>query len=341
MQPVKSINSFEPLGPPTRSNLGGANFDRQLAVTQADALLKTTRQYAKWQVIRQNDPTKAKQVAHIILARHAYIEGKLPRDTAGRKHFDRLTQKLLAAGIFLYKSHQFKQPIFNSSSTEKVADKSTQAPSPEITKPVKNTVLQNLRNRYKNTDCLEFLANLLEDNGIAYFGKNGMANRLIGQARSQGKNLNAYLTGEGLTQELSSQPITVSLKKDHKGDFEQVWRQIQPHIQAGSILSFSSKSFGHTGLVDRVDNRWVYFNASGAVGKPETYRVKAEVLKPEVKSWFDRAKKQETFLNITIGAIDPSMAARFQNIPTGIPQMFDQDIDLLASHRVTLPSTAT
>jgi len=338
---VKPIKSFEPSGISMHSNLKGANFDRQLMVTQADTLLKTTRQYAKWQAIRQHDPTKAKQVAQIILERHAFVAGKCPRDAAGRRHFDHLTQKLQAAGIFLYKSHQFKQPIFSSSSTENISDTNTPIRSSEITKPAKNSILQNLRYRYKNRDCLEFLASLLEDNGIAYYGKNGLANQLIAQARTQGKNLNAYLTGEGLTRELSDQPITISLQKDHKGNFEQVWRKIQPHIQAGSILSFSSKSFGHTGLVDRVDNRWVYFNASGAVGKPETYRVKAEDLKPEVKSWFDRARKQATFLNITIGAINPSMAARFHNIPAGNPQMLDNHIDLLASHRVTPSNTAT
>jgi len=341
MLPVKSINSIEPLDLITRSNLKGADFDRQLAVTRADTLLKSTRQYAKWQAIRQNDPAKAERVAQIILERHAYIAGKVPRDTGGRKHFDLLTRKLQAVGIYLYQSHQFKKAIFNPSITENVLVKSTLAPSSELTKPDKTAMLQNLRNRYKNSDCLEFLANLLEDNGIAYYGKNGLANRLIGNARNQGKNLNAYLTGEGLTQELSSQPVTLRLKKDHKENFEGVWRQIQPHIQTGSILSFSSKSFGHTGLVDRVDNRWTYFNASGAVGKPETYRVKAEDLKLEVKNWFDRAKKQETFLDITIGAIDPNMAARFHNLPAGLPQMLGHQIDLLASHRVRPPGTAT
>jgi hypothetical protein len=341
MLQVKPINSFESAGISTRSILNGPNFDRQLAMTRADALLKTTRQYARWQVLQQSDPTKAEQVAQIVLQRHAYIAGKAPRNATGRMHFDQLTHQLRSTGIFLFKSHQFKQPIFNLSKTEHVSDNSTLNRSSQITASVKNTMLQNLRNRYKNSDCLEFLANLLEDNGIAYYGKNGLAHQLIGQARNQGKNLNAYLTGEGLTRELSSQPTTIRLNKDYDGNFEKLWDHIKPHVQAGSILSFSSKNFGHTGLVDRIDNRWVYFNASGSVGKPETYRVKAEDLKPEVKSWFDRAQKQETFLNITIGAIDPSLAAQFQNLPAGDRHISDQPIDLLASHRLVPRSSAT
>jgi len=330
---VKPINSYGASGLTLRPKLDETDFDRQLAVTRADALLQATRQYAKWQALRKNNPTKAEQVAQIIMERHAYIDGKLARNAAGRRHFDQLTQQLQTAGIFLYKSHQFKQPIFDPNSTRYLAEKSIPNESPEATQAGKNAMLQNLRNRYKNSDCLEFLANLLEDNGIAYYGKNGLAHRLIGQARSQGKSLNAYLTGEGLTRVLSRQPITVRLKRDHQETFGQVWDQLEPHIQSGSILSFSSKSFGHTGLVDRVDNRWAYFNASGTVGKPETYRVKAEDLKPEIRSWFERAKKQKTFLNITIGTIDSSLAAQFDNTPQGVRQISDNPIDLLASHR--------
>ncbi len=334
MLQVKPINSFESSGISMRSNRYGSNFDRHLAVTRADALLKTTRQYAKWQTLRQNEPAKAEQVAQIILERHAYIAGKAPRDFAGRKHFDQLTQQLQSVGILLYKSHQFKQPIFSLSSNNDFADQRVPTPSPKITNPDEPAVLKKLRARYNHSDCLEFLANLLEDNGITYYGKNGLANRLMAQARIEGKNLNAYLTGEGLTQELSSQPITIKLSKDYEGSFEQVWGQLKPYIQAGSILSFSSKSFGHTGLVDRVDNRLVYVNASGAAGKPETYQVEAEDLKPEVKSWFERAKKQETFLNITIGAINPRLAARFQTYPGENRQSYNPHLDLLASHRI-------
>jgi len=341
MLSVKSINLFDSSGISLHPDLNGSNFDRQLAITRADALLKTTRQYTKWQTIQQSDPAKAEQLAQIILKRHAYLAGKAPRGTAGRTHFDQLTQQLHASGIYLYKSHQFKQPLFSPSPAQVISNESSPNQSADMNKAGKNAMLQNLQSRYKNRDCLEFLANLLEDNGIAYYGKNGLANQLIGQARTQGKKMNAYLTGEGLTRKLSSRPITVRLEKDYKESFEQVWNRLKPHIRSGSILSFSSKSFGHTGLVDQIDDRWAYFNASGTAGKPETYQVKAEDLKPEVKSWFDRAQKQETFLNITIGAIDPGLAAQFQNLPAETRQISNRPIDLLASHRILHRGTAT
>ena len=337
VNPIKSLSSN---GISVPAQMREANFDKQLAVMQADALLKSTRQYPTWRDIRENDPGKAFQVAQIILERHTFIEGSVRRDAAGRRHFDQLTEHLRAVGIYLYKSHQFKQPIFDLNESTTVskhsADSQPQAPSDSV----KNAMLQNLRNRFKNRDCLEFVANLLEDNGIAYYGKQGLANRLIGQARTQGKKLNAYLTGEGLTRELSNQPVSLTLKRGHVRSFDNVWQQIRPHIKAGSILSFSSKSFGHTGLVDQIDDQWVYFNSSGKIGKPETYQIKAENLELEIKSWFQRAKRQDTFLNITIGSIDSNLAVQFQNATSAPRPALEQSIDLLASHRIGSQSSA-
>ncbi len=332
-----SVNPIKPLatkGISVPPQMHGAQFDKQLAVSQADALLKKTRQYARWQNLRQTDPDKAHKTAQVILERHAFIDGKAPRDAAGRGHFDYLTHKLQAVGIYLYKSHQFKQPIFELKDTvadaSNIGHKRTDPPTDSI----ENTLVQNLRNRFKNSDCLEFLANLLEDNGIAYYGKQGLANRLIGQALNQGKKLNTYLTGEGLTRELSNQPVSLTFKKGHGHSFDNVWQQIRPHIKAGSILSFSSKKFGHTGLVDRIDDRWVYFNSTGALGKPDTYQIKAEELEQEIKSWFQRAKRQDTFLNITVGTIDSNLAARFQDTTMTKRPIPENSINLLASHRI-------
>ena len=195
-------------------------------------------------------------------------------------------------------------------------------------------MVQNLRYCFRNKDCLEFLADLLEENGITYYGKNGVAEALIVKARSEGKNLNAYLTGEGITRKLSSNPVTVEIKKDGSDSFEDVWNRIIPHIQKGTILSFSSQSFGHTGIVDRVGNRWIYFNSSGIPSKPETYKVLAEDLKREIRSWFQRAKSQKTFLHITAGVIDPNLAKRFNNASFEKQHLLVGDIDLLAMHRV-------
>lgn len=331
---IYGINTIESFKIPTRLNGPRSNFAEQLSITKADELLQTTRQHAKWQMIRQNDPTKAVKIARLILERHAFIEGRAPTDETGRKQFDRLTDRLKTEGIYLYKSHQFKNPIFEMCNAGRIRNKPESNPINNAPDVKDNAMVQNIRYRFRNKDCLEFLADLLEENGIAYYGKNGVADTLIVKARNEGKNLNVYLTGEGLTRKLSSNPVTVQIKKGGGDSFEDIWNRIIPHIQKGTILSFSSQSFGHTGIVDRVGNRWAYFNSSGTPGKPETYKVLAEDLKLEIRSWFQRAKRQKTFLNITVGAIDPNLAARFNTASLKTQRPPGGDIDLLALHRV-------
>ena len=331
---IDAIRSFESLKIPTPFNSSGSNFAEQLSVTKADKLLQTTRQYAKWRMIRQNDPSKVVKIARLILERHAFIEGGKPTDEMGRNQFDRLTDKLKSEGIHLYKSHQFKNPIFEVCKAEGMQNKPKPNPIDDASNTKDKTLIQNLRYCFRNKDCLEFLADLLEENGIIYYGKNGVADALIAKAQKEGKNLNTYLTGEGLTQKLSSNPVTVTIKKDGSDSFEDVWNRIIPHIQKGTIVSFSSQAFGHTGIVDRVGNRWLYFNSSGTPRKPETYKVLAEDLKHEIHSWFQRAKRQKTFLHITVGAIDPNLAARFNNASVEKQHLLSRDIDLLAMHRV-------
>lgn len=331
---INGINTFDYYKVPIRLNSPGSSFAEALSVNEADRLLQTTRQYARWRMIRQNDPANAVKIARLVLKRHAFIEGEKPTDETGRKQFDQLTDKLKSEDIHLYKSYQFKNPIFEICNAEGIKNKAGTKPIHDASNVKDNTMVQNLRHCFKNKDCLEFLADLLEENGINYYGKNGLADALIVKARNEGKNLNAYLTGEGLTQKLSSNPITVQIKKDGSDSFEDVWSQLIPHIRKGAILSFSSQSFGHTGIVDRMENSWIYFNSSGMPSKPETYKVLAEDLKSEIRSWFQRAKRQKTFLNITVGEIDSNLAAQFNNDSFEKQPPLDGNIDLLALHRV-------
>lgn len=330
---MHGINTFDSLKILASLNVRRHNFTEHLAIAKADELLQTTRQYKTWSRILQNDPAKAAKITRLILDRHAFIEGKAPTNEAGRIHFDRLTDRLKSEGIHLYKSYQFKNPIFEIKNDGGIHNTPGLNPINNAPDEKDNTMVQNLRYRFKNRDCLEFLADLLEENGIAYYGKNGLAHELISTAQNNGLNLNAYLTGEGLTKMLSSNPVNIRIKNGGSDSFEDVWNRIIPHMQKGTILSFSSQSFGHTGIVDRVGDRWVYFNSSRILKNPETYKVLSEDLKDEIQSWFQRAKHHKTFLDITIGAIDPYLAARFNKNSLDTKRSPGEDIDLLAYYR--------
>ncbi len=327
---IDHVKPFESVITPDRLRSGDSDFANQLSLQTSDKLLQTTRQYAKWQLIMKKDPAKAGKIARLVLKRHTYITGKAPTNETGRKHFDQLTDQLKSERIYLYKSHQFKDPIFERINI-KTSPKNQETDAVTRTRVTKGiSKVQNLRSRFNNKDCLEFLAGVLEENGISYYGKKGVADILIARARKEDKKLNAYLTGEGITQLLSSKPITIHVPSDTGKSFEDIWDKIKPHIKKGAILSFSSKHFGHTGIIDQTGDRWTYFNSSGAVGKPRTYKVLAEDLNREIHNWWQRAQRQNIFLDITIGTIDRNLAARFDRSSIMARSRPNLDINLFA-----------
>ena len=304
---IDQIRTGEPLRIPEQLKTEISPFNEYLSIETADKLLKTSRQYEKWLFIRQDDSARAAHIACLVLGRHDYIAGRKPANEAGHRHFDQLTDRLKSEGIHLYKSDQFEHPIFDLKNT--VENDPTR--SPAVSHPADESKLHRLQSSYARKDCLEFVAGIMEENGIAYYGKKGVVEALIQKAADQNKNHNAYITGEGVTGLLCNSPVSIRVPKDHPESFANVWEKIAPHIKTGALLSFSSQHFGHTGIVDQVDGRWTYFNSSGAVGKPESYKVLAEDLKHEIQSWLKRARRENTFLTITIGNINPELASGF------------------------------
>ena len=217
----------------------------------ADELLRTTWQYAKWNEIRQNNEPKAFEIAKLVLERHAYVAGKAPTTLQGRKRFDQITEILAKEGIYLYRSHEFRKPIFPAKNTEK----SEEIVSPQAflnTHAVpKSPLTLALSQRFANKDCLEFLAGVLEDNGIDYYGKSGVASALIDKARNQGQGPNSYLTGEGVTNLLCYSPLTIHIPKVTGASHTEIWDKIEPHLKKGAILSFSSQHCGPQSLCAR------------------------------------------------------------------------------------------
>lgn len=315
---------------PVQPNSTAMNFSGELDLQTADRLLKTTRQYPRWRSVLHRSPAEAREIARLVLERHGYLTGKMPTDESGRRNFDRLTGQLAQKGIYLYKSHQLGNPVFTVAASPPEAPENTIAPAAQ-TPAVKDAAMVNkLRERYRNNDCLEFVAGILEENGIAYYGRQGVADVLVEKARGEDLHTNAYLTGEGVTRLLSRKPLTLAVPTESKKSFEAIWGQLEPHLAKGAILSFSSQHFGHTGIVDQSDGRWTYFNSSGIAGKPETYRIVAEDLKTEIQNWWQRAHRSNTFLDITIGRVDRALAARFNRPSAANRRVLEADIKLLA-----------
>ena len=301
-----SVKGFDNIG-----NSGFGNFD----INIADELLKTTRQYDSWKSLRQKDPAKAARISRLILERHAYVAGTAPLDETGRRHFDDLTRRIASDGIHLYKSHQFKDPIFNATDMGKDPEGEIQK-SGESNSPVNHASENLVRTsklgmKFARKDCYEFLAGMLETNGIKYYGEGGVASTLIAKARGLGKNPYSFFNGEGVTELLCSKPVTIGVDKVSKDSLEEIWIKLEPHLKEGAILSYSSDRFGHTGIVGKENGNWVYVNSSGRRGDRSSYRILEEDLKSEVAGWLKRAAKKGTFLEITLGNIDRDMAKSF------------------------------
>jgi hypothetical protein len=199
MLPINHINDIDALMAPQGLQPARTNFNELFSVCLTDTLLKNTMQYEKWETIRQKDPLRAGKIAWMVIERHDYVAGKASVDEQGRKHFDCLTDQLKNEGIYLYNSHQFKTPIFNESIGDNTHVATAEIKGTETLRTIESSKTLNIRHRFNNRDCYEFLAGILEENGIAYYGSNGVGSALIDQARSLGLTLNSFLTGEGIT----------------------------------------------------------------------------------------------------------------------------------------------
>jgi hypothetical protein len=306
----------------------------RFSVSMADELLKTTRQYEVWKSIRQKDPSKAGKISSLVLERHAYVAGKAPLNESGRRHFDELTDRIAKEGIYLYKSHQFKNPIFCSSSYEREVAKEIQrfdqsSAYDEKNNPA-NSRVSELGTQFDKKDCYEFLAGILETSGIKYYGPGGVASTLIQKAKAQGKNPYALFNGEGVTELLCSKPLTISVDKVSKDSYEKIWNKLEPHLKEGAILSYSSDRFGHTGVVGKHNENWVYVNSSGKRGEKSSYRVLEENLKGEILGWLRRAERNGTFLEITLGNVDRDIAENFSQKLFAAKYKEGAEINLLA-----------
>lgn len=345
IQQTPTVSSISQASSSTIKGFSGSD-DFEIELT--DKLLSTTGQYAKWKQIRQNSPSKAAKLAHLILERHEYISGDAQATSEGRLHFDSLTESIKAEGICLYKSDQFKDPIFpdiQEDETIKASAKSrtsnaSQAfetkESAALTGSVNSTkdtslTTSTLSRRFANKDCFEFLAGILEQKGINYYGKDGVASRLIDKAKGEGKDPYIYFTGEGVTDLLCDNPVTVHISDPANSSAQTVYDEIENHLKEGAILSYSAREFGHTGIVNNVDGHWVYVNSSGVFGNKKSYRVVEEDLKSEVAGWLRRAQRSNSSLDITLGVVDRNLAAPFSKPYFMSQGRAGSDVNLLAS----------
>ncbi len=162
---------------------------------------------------------------------------------------------------------------------------------------------------YQRLNCYEMVVAGLKNLGIRYGGRGGLAEKLVRMAAAKGLPTNAYFNGEGLVAVSGQQVYSKTLPKVINLDkqAEKLYQEMEPLLRRGFILSFSTPTRGHTGIVSRKDELWTYINSGNmdhtVKGGMVAKGVGEELLKDELKNWLQLAAERKEPLQITLGRI--------------------------------------
>ena len=162
---------------------------------------------------------------------------------------------------------------------------------------------------YNKIDCYGLIVRGLQNQGFQYRGHGGIREKLEALAAKNGLPSNAYFNGEGLVNKAGTKIYSKSMLhiSNTKNQTEQVYADMKPYLQEGLILSFSTPTQGHTGVVSRQGDDWTYIN-SGVIDNEIapvhiSKGVGEEFLKAELKNWMVLAADKKESLTVTIGQV--------------------------------------
>ena len=184
-------------------------------------------------------------------------------------------------------------------------------PEPKLNPQISNAVKSYMGKDYKSMDCFELLVNGLKNMGVKYYGNGGLREKLIGMANSEGKSRYSYLNGEGIIKASGTEVFNksiIGIERNYKRQAEKIYKEIEPHLSKDQILSFSTNSSGHTGIVSKNKENWTYINSgqldNSINSETKIKGVGEETLKDEFYNWFKRAYNKKEGLTINLGRLN-------------------------------------
>jgi hypothetical protein len=197
----------------------------------------------------------------------------------------------------------------SSSAIKLEATASSDTAEDAISEALVKAVEPLLGSPYEKLNCYEMVVVGLKNMGIRYEGRGGLAAKLVRMAAAKGLPTNAYFNGEGLVAASGQQVYSQTVLKvtDFDKEAEKLYQEMEPLLHRGFILSFSTPTRGHTGIISRKDELWTYINSGnmdhsvmdGTVPKG----VGEELLRDELKDWLRLAEERNEPLQITLGRI--------------------------------------
>ena len=181
--------------------------------------------------------------------------------------------------------------------------------SDPFSKRLASAVKPYIGTSYNKINCFELLVHGLEEIGIQYRGPGGLGSRLMKSAMAKGLPENHYLSGEGLVETSGSLIYTKSIPRIKRSDKEALalYKEIEPLLRKGQILSFSTPNRGHTGIVSKQGSHWTYINSGNMdhlISGRRKKGVGEESLGPEIRNWFRLAAGSGEALSVTIGRLN-------------------------------------
>ncbi len=160
---------------------------------------------------------------------------------------------------------------------------------------------------YHKMNCYEMVVEGLETMGVRYHGKGGLAEHLKDMAARQGRSRYACFNGEGLIQASGTNVFskTITSVKDFDAESDTILEEMTPRLEKGMLLSFSTTSRGHTGIISQKGPGWTFINSGwldhDIENRPHQKGVGEERLGDEIKNWLKVAARQNEPLQITVG----------------------------------------
>jgi len=170
---------------------------------------------------------------------------------------------------------------------------------------------------YRRMDCYGLIVRGLMNQGVKYHGHGGLREKLENLALLDGLPNNAYLNGEGLIEKVGEKIFSNSIYRisNTREETDKMYSELTPYLREGLILSFSTTTRGHTGIVSRQKDIWTYINSGVIDNQVSPLKlskgVGEEFLKGEIKNWVVLASDRKEPLTVTLGKIDKNRLQDF------------------------------
>jgi hypothetical protein len=173
-----------------------------------------------------------------------------------------------------------------------------------------DAVQQYLGTSYAEMNCYELVVKGLHQMDIPYAGKDGLFSKLTRMAVDRGLAPNAYLNGEGIIKAAGSLVLSKNYAavSNWQSETAALVREIEPLLDNGQILSFSTEKRGHTGIISQKNNQWTFINSGrldNAVNRSNlNHGVGEEILTEEIGNWLKIAQAKKETLTVTLGRLE-------------------------------------